>query len=440
MDTTPLKAIFQPCCSTDLLGNASAKNVLEQWLLNFRGRVPGTKRGAKIVGAIGSGKSLLARLILTDAGYQPVVCSASEARTPKIVRERLDRVAHEGNVRRAFGVQEDRPLAVVMDDLDALTTSERSGIVEIVALVNPVRGKKSLTNADRVLMASHWSIPVICVCEERNDRRFVELDRDFLEVHLPNFTASDVIETCRRLELHGCRLDIHSAIAEEIARCCDGDYRRLRLMLTDAALTERSAVIQDHHRQQGTKDIYRMTSSVLFDRLSFDDCMRLHAVEQNLLPVMIHENCRDAIACCTVNDATKQATEIEVAESLRLSDITERYMYNRQASSLLKEISAALAIFVTNTAMRKLPMNRSDRPVTRFSNTLSKASTASMTGKHGDVLISKTVSPDLRQESLLLIASLANKLRLAEASELLDTYSLDQNDVRRLIRGGSRHS
>ncbi|CAL5226545.1 g9394 [Coccomyxa viridis] len=72
-----------------------------------------------------------------EAGYQPIVCSASEARTPKIVRERLDRVAHEGNVRRAFGAHEDRPLAIVMDDLDALTTSERSGIAEIVAVVNP---------------------------------------------------------------------------------------------------------------------------------------------------------------------------------------------------------------------------------------------------------------------------------------------------------------
>ncbi|CAL8461254.1 g785 [Coccomyxa elongata] len=174
-------ALFQPCDSASLLGSTIARTTLEQWLLDLRGRVPGTKRGAKIVGAIGSGKSLLARLVLTDAGYQPVVCSASEARTPKIVRERLDRVAHEGNVRRAFGAHEDRPLAIVMDDLDALTTSERSGIAEIVAVVNPVRGKKSLTNADRAIMASHWSIPVICICEERNDRRFAELDRDFLE-------------------------------------------------------------------------------------------------------------------------------------------------------------------------------------------------------------------------------------------------------------------
>ena len=80
-------------------------------------------------------------------------------------------------------------------------------------------------------------------------------------------------------------------------------------------------------------------------------------------------------------------------------------------------------------------MSRSDRPVTRFSNTLSKASTASMTGKQGDALISKTVSPDLRQESLLLIASLANKLPFTESFELLSRYGLDREDVRRLVRG-----
>ena len=435
MDTAHLKTLFQPCDSASLLGSTIARTTLEQWLSDLRSRVLGTKRGAKIVGAIGSGKSLLARLVLTEAGYQPIVCSASEARTPKIVRERLDRVAHEGNVRRAFGAHEDRPLAIVMDDLDALTTSERSGIAEIVAVVNPVRGKKSLTNADRAIMASHWSIPVICICEERNDRRFAELDRDFLEIHLPIFSGDDVIEACRRLDMLGCRLDIDSTLAEAIAGCCDGDYRRLRLMLTDAALTDQTAAVQDHHRQQGTKDIYKMTASVLFDRLTFDDCMRLHAVEQNLLPVMIHENCRDAIACCTVNDATKVTAESDVVAALRLSDITERYMYNRQAFSLLREISAALAIFSTNTAMRRLPMSRSDRPVTRFSNTLSKASTASMTGKQGDALISKTISPDLRQESLLLIATLANKLPLVESFELLSRYGLDREDVRRLVRG-----
>lgn len=434
MDTAPVKALFQPHSSPSLLGSTAARDVLAQWLSNLRAHVPGTKRGVKIVGAIGSGKSLLARLTLTEAGFQPVVFSASEARTPKQVREKLDRVAHEGNVRRAFGAAEDRPLAVVMDDLDALTASERSGISEIVALINPVRGKKSLTNADRAIMASHWSIPVVCICEERNDRRFAELDRDFLEVHLPKFSADEVTEACTRLDMLGCCLHIDPTLAEDIAGCCDGDYWRLRLMLTDAALTEEAAVVQDHRRQQDTKDIYKMTSSILFDRLTFHDCMRLHAVEQNLLPVMIHENCRDAIACCTVNDATKASAEREVVSALRLSDITERYMYNRQGLQLLRECSAALAIFSTNTAMRKLPMSRVDRPVTRFSNTLSKASTASMTGRHEDALISKAVSPDLRQESLLLIAALASKLPKPASSDLMNTYSLDAEAVRRLMR------
>ena len=63
-------------------------------------------------------------------------------------------------------------------------SSDKGGFQEIVKIINPLRGKRSIKKVDRENYNNTWTFPIICICNNNFDKKITELKKDCLDIQL----------------------------------------------------------------------------------------------------------------------------------------------------------------------------------------------------------------------------------------------------------------
>ncbi|KAI0006203.1 P-loop containing nucleoside triphosphate hydrolase protein [Russula compacta] len=174
---------YRPKRFTDLLGDERVhREVLawvKQWDLCVFGKGKGKKRARdgegfsedelcrpqeKILllsGPPGLGKTTLAHVVATQAGYNVFEINASDARSGQVVDERIRPALESG-----YAVGSSKPVLVVIDEIDGATGDNAHGFInKLVQLTyektNKSRGKKKGDKGKQILRR-----PIICICND----------------------------------------------------------------------------------------------------------------------------------------------------------------------------------------------------------------------------------------------------------------------------------
>ena len=173
----------RPTRSDDVLcADDTARDRVREYVRRFRARDPDVRKMLLIGGPSGVGKSLLATLVLEEAGYRVRV--ATSASTKKDIADLLEQTT----------------AAVLFDDLEAIMDAIPGVGNDLTTHANPLKGQRRATKKDKeVCAAEHWPALVIATCKHPDYGKIVDVARRCEVVRMPRPPRSALIAYLKRI-------------------------------------------------------------------------------------------------------------------------------------------------------------------------------------------------------------------------------------------------
>ena len=433
-----------------LTGNQVEIQKLMTWLTDFKNKRPNTQKAALINGPIGCGKTLIARLALKSADYDIVECDAADIRSSKTLKEVIYKVTASGNVASVLHADaKANSLALLVDDIESMNVTDKGGISELIHTINPLRGKRSVKKSEKEDVANHWSIPIICICNDCNDKRSVDLSKDCRQIILPGFTpeeARDFVENkCQEY-----KINIATNVIDSIIRICAKDVRRMLLLLLEIMnnvekTTKPSEIINQHIIMEQSSDLYKATSCVMFHKLRQAEALEMYEKDRTLLPLMVHENYPMMITkknlSPKINDGAANSQSLHLAsclmKCLSRADNIDRSVYNLQSWNLTPFVGI-FGIWLPNMLLMSTVSHSVNHNETiKFTANLSKTSLQHANNKNIEALLNDPRRPGFHYEDLMTLVTIFEMIPLdclTRKSSLLSEYGLTLDCIRKIKR------
>ena len=107
------------------------------------------------------GKTSAARIVLREAGYDVIEFNASDTRSQTALREKVSELVSNVSIAGFVpGAQKGRKtskMALVMDEVDGMSSGDRGGVSALIKLIDSSQ------------------VPVICICNDRGSQKIKSL-------------------------------------------------------------------------------------------------------------------------------------------------------------------------------------------------------------------------------------------------------------------------
>jgi uncharacterized membrane protein YfbV (UPF0208 family) len=141
------------------------KNILNNFETNITN--PLSKKGIYIYGNHGSGKTTFITNILRQLNYDIIRYDAGDIRNKNVIEEISKHNMSNKNVISLFE-KKIKKIAIIMDEIDGMSTGDKGGINSLIKLIRPKKTKKQKNEEDTV-------IPIICIGNYKIDKKIKEL-------------------------------------------------------------------------------------------------------------------------------------------------------------------------------------------------------------------------------------------------------------------------
>ena len=222
-----------------------------------------------IIGPVGSGKTLLARLLLEKYDYDIHEFNSGDVRSQKNIKLNLENIM---NCRPLFN---NKSFAIIIDELESIN-SDRGGITQLQNMINPKN------NMNRT--------PVICICSENEDKKFVDLKRncEILLLKRPNrYELRKIIDKiCQKKNYL-----LDDDTIDNIIRESENDIRKCINYVEDICNNQKNNNITEKSYLYGKKDIILNNYDVVY-KLLHDTDINLDIITSDpmIIPMILHEN------------------------------------------------------------------------------------------------------------------------------------------------------
>jgi chromosome transmission fidelity protein 18 len=167
-------AVWGQAHGQSVVGNLDADGLPEKKVLLLHGP-PGT------------GKTTLAHILAAQAGYKSVEINASDERTGEVIADRL--IAY--TTTKQLNSTDDRPVLVVMDEIDGLDGRDgKGGVDALIRLIKGEAGKKKNIRLQR---------PIVCVCNDVYAPVLRPLKEHAIVIELRHAQQTAVVERLRQV-------------------------------------------------------------------------------------------------------------------------------------------------------------------------------------------------------------------------------------------------
>ncbi|XP_064406884.1 chromosome transmission fidelity protein 18 homolog isoform X2 [Halichondria panicea] len=149
---------------------------------------------ALLCGAPGLGKTTLAHVIASHAGYNVVEMNASDDRSPDVFKQRIEAATQM----QAVLTDTTKPNCLIIDEIDGAPTAAINVLIDYVTKTTKVSGKKK---GD----VSNLSRPIVCICNDQYAPSLRQLRQHTLLLNFPPIVtsrlASRLYQVTRREQL-----------------------------------------------------------------------------------------------------------------------------------------------------------------------------------------------------------------------------------------------
>lgn len=217
---------YRPKIIDDLLITTENLNKIHTWINGFiKKKDPNISNCLFLYGPPGCGKTSLAYIILNKYKYDIIELNASELRNRKNIKDKLMDILTKKNVLSMFK-QTNTENAIIMDEIDGLTTGERGTLTELIKIMFP---KKNEINSNPSNYRYKQHNPFICISNSL-DKKINEIKRKSVFIHVKNPTQSQLEKMAKKiLDKENKKYD--QQIIKDIVEKSQLDIRRLLTLL-----------------------------------------------------------------------------------------------------------------------------------------------------------------------------------------------------------------
>ena len=386
---------------SEFVGNKLAVQHLKDWFISLKAQKTGTKRAALIVGPCGVGKSLLAELLLSDAGYEIIRSDCGELRSQKAFKEKLENASSHSNVSKALGSH--KPFALIIDDVEQMTT--RSGLTELIQLLNPLRGKRSLKQAEKNWYASYWPQPVICISScHKSDAKLAEMKKDCELISLEAIEQSCIAEAMYAIARH----EKIAGMDHNLIRLVGGDFRRMLHIMSDLMMGIPTETIRKNHTRPRVQATLQENTLTIFNKvLTVQQSLKLFDEDRHQLPQMVYENYPSKVE--SVKDAQ------QALENLCLADSLNKLNPELDTIDEYAKLQGLLTIYCCNTIFARCKRRLT---VPKATTMFSRTSAMHVTLKKLASMLSTGTYSNLHMEDLQILFALLHNGKIASSDEI----------------------
>lgn len=323
---------YRPRTLDDVTISDIKKQALRDWFTRFQAG-ENSECSLLFTGPPGLGKTSMAHIILEEFGYKAKEFNASDIRSKTLIKDNLYGFINISDVTRITRMNH-KPIGIIMDEVDGMFKGDRGGIDELLSYISVPSNRKKKINKNM-----NRAIPIICICNIGNVKKetIKNLQKECYEV---KFTLPDKQSMMIVLDKisKGEDMNINDEARDSIIDYSQGDYRRLIGILEFLYVTCGKEIglddlewcyhilckkEQDQHITESIKRLINM-------RLDGNTIHTIYDGDKSKAPMVVHQNYLQAISLQKTSALVKIQNAIECMNSLIISDVIEKTMYNTQ--------------------------------------------------------------------------------------------------------------
>ncbi len=262
---------YAPRIYADVIGNKPVLSSLVTWLRNWNTDCP---RGALLSGPPGIGKTTCAHLVAKKEKYQVLELNASDVRSKKLLNKFVQESTGSHTMTKYVDEPSSERIVIVMDEVDGMSGGDRGGLAELVLLL-----KQSL-------------VPVICICNDRNNAKIKNLARYCVDLRFQRPTA---IAIQGRIQAIAKKEGIvfpssKSNVIQELVQSTGSDIRQILNVLNTYRQTSNAGSTSS--KDKAPQSIFTATEHLFtsWRKESFSEKMQHYTNDTGAMPLMVHES------------------------------------------------------------------------------------------------------------------------------------------------------
>jgi len=382
-----------------------------------------TQRGIYLHGSSGIGKTRFVKELLLENNYDIIYYDASNMRNKNIIENISKHNISDTNILSMFHKQK-RKNIIIMDEVDGMNGGDKGGINNLIKLIRPKKTKKQKQE-------NYIMIPIICISNNRVDKKINELKKVCKVIHLKDPTREQ-IETIFKEAFP--KLD--KTFLNRALKYVENDFRKIdflyKLYTKNPSMLEPSLfdiILNSDSFNENTKEI---TKDMLKNKYTINQhsCI-VNETDRTSVSLLFHENIIEILDDKNMKESI--LFYLDVLENITFSDYIDRITFQKQVW-IFNEMTSLIKLFYNNRILHcSFEKFKTKVPNTiRFTKVLTKYSTEYNNNVFIDGLCQK-LNID-KKDLYLLFMFLRMNYGENEIQEKLNPNIIGSLDINRMFR------
>lgn len=382
------------------------------------------KRGIYIYGAAGIGKTRFINNILKELDYDIINYDAGDIRNKSIIETITRQNMGDKSIISLF-TQKQKPIAIIMDEIDGMNSGDKGGINSLIKLIRPKKTKKQ-----KIEEISYN--PIICISNYHIDKKINELMKVCESFEIPTPTNEQMIAIIKKIEPS---LIQNSNLLNNIIYYLQGDLRKLDTILN--IYNNKNNIIKPEiienifSLKSLNEDAKEITKNLINKKYNLNHHNTImNETDRTIVGLLFHENIIDYISIKNKKDNIK--LYLKILNNICFSDYIDRITFQKQIWQF-NEMSSLLKIFYNNQIFHEensIKINTNND--IRFTKILTKYST-----EYNNQIFVQNLCQELNldiKDMFTFFTELKQNNSEEESYKLLESYEITRLDISRINR------
>jgi DNA polymerase III delta prime subunit len=291
---------------------------IKEWISNFE------KNKNKILllyGPPGVGKTTLSNIILKQYKYDIIEFNTSDVRNQKLIKEKLNDIFNKQNILSIMNKKK-TSIGIIMDELDGISSGERSGITEFINLINPKKNK--------------FNNPIICTTNSVSEKKIKEVMKYSLSIKVTKPKGKEIMKLVNKISENE-NLNITDEQKLELVKKSQFDFRRLVTMMqfifknNDSKDEDIDKLIRNYKEKDLDNLLFDSVERIL-NKYNLDSVLQTYNSDKNIIAMLVYENfLYEIVKNCNEDYNTKVNFISDIYDNFSEADIldNEIMVYHR---------------------------------------------------------------------------------------------------------------
>jgi replication factor C subunit 1 len=428
---------YRPTKLDDYFVYPQIRTQITSWIKDFKENKKGSKNCLFLYGPPGTGKTTIANIILNEFNYDVIEFNASDIRTPKLVKTKIEDTLGKKNVLNLM-CNKQKNIGIIMDEIDGMSSGERGGLSEMIKIIFPKKtdiqkGKNYnyLTNT-----------PFICISNSL-DKKLNEMKNKSVFVKFSGVHKMNLQKVAERI----CKeenIDYNDEIIEIIIKNSQSDYRRFIILMeyvfqSKKELTpEYVEILLESFDKKNIDMTYYESVEKILNKYDIPEIQKCYNTNKSLVPMIFYENFNNYIIHNTTNSNEEKLDAIlKIYKNYSESDKIDYEEYINQKWELEKLNCMYKCIepsFIISNLSRKPYLSNNSL---NYSTMLNKTSLEYSNVKNDNILKMKLFSvsnTNTLYHFCLLFYNYFKAEDYASLMALKNKYNLTMEDIEKIPR------